>query len=451
MNLIFALALLATPLGAAPGALTLPTAPVARSVSGQFVVYDARPPSAPPSRLTANTNLLEIEPALLVVSAERIKQALVKELDVTTPWRGRIQILLRPARGADDRVTILSERFRDGWNYRVDLPHQVERTRFIRALVQSLLLELANRNAGEKSAEIPVWLVEGLTQQLLGSREGEFLLPPPRSAIGGVTTTPLVLETRNRDPLAAARRILRNQSPLTVAELSWPTDAQLTDGIGAAYQASAQLFVAELLGLKDGPACVRAMLHELPGCYNWQTAFQRAFRAQFSGPLALEKWWSLQVVHFTRREPSQLWTVEESGQKLDRILHTSVAVRRTASELPARAEVTLQAILREWSMARQKAALRERLRDLELLQPRVAPEFAELVDNYRRVLTAYLKRRDLAEVNLPAPRQARLKVEQVVKDAVAQLDALDQRREALRPAVSSVTARAAVPTPAADE
>jgi hypothetical protein len=193
------------------------------------------------------------------------------------------------------------------------------------------------------------------------------------------------------------------------------------------------------------------MLNELPGCYNWQTAFQRAFRNQFSSPLALEKWWSLQVVHFTGRGPSQLWTVEESGQKLDRILRTSVAVRRTASELPARAEVTLQAIIREWITARQKPALREKLRDLELLQPRVAPEFAELVDNYRRVLSAYLKRRELAEVNLPAPRQARLKVEQVVKDAVAQLDALDQRREALRPAASPVTARAAVPPPAANE
>lgn len=453
MKLIVILALFAAPLVTTAAPLTLPTAPVARSVSGQFIVYDARYQARglSPAGLAVNTNLLELDPALLVVSCERVKQELGRVLAVTTPWRGKIQILIQPARSADDLVTIVSERFRDGWSYRINFPHYVERTRFIRALVQTLLLELANRNAGEKSAEIPVWLVEGLTQQLLGSRESKYLLPPPRAVVGGVTTAPLMIETRDRDPLAAARRILRRQSPLTIAELSWPTDAQLTDGIGAAYRGSAQLFVAELLRLKDGPANLRAMLDELPGCYNWQTAFLRAFHGQFNGPLALEKWWSLQVVHFTGREPTQLWTAAESWQKLDRIIRTPVAVRRAASELPAHAEVTLQAIIREWSMARQELALREKLRDLELLQPRIAPEFAELVDNYRQALATYLKRRSQAKVNLFSPRQARPDLQKLVNDVIAELDALDTRRETLRPAITPVTARATVRQPAADQ
>jgi len=37
----------------------------------------------------------------------------------------------------------------------VDLADQLERARFVRAMVQVLLLEVANRNAGEHSAEIP--------------------------------------------------------------------------------------------------------------------------------------------------------------------------------------------------------------------------------------------------------------------------------------------------------
>ena len=75
------------------------------------------------------------------------------------------------------------------------------------------------------------------------------------------------------DPLAGARRVLRNNPALTFEQLSWPTDAQLSGADGGVYRASAQLFVSSLLGLKNGAAHLRAMLENLPQFYNWQTAF----------------------------------------------------------------------------------------------------------------------------------------------------------------------------------
>ncbi len=73
-------------------------------------------------------------------------------------------------------------RFKNGWQYRVDLPNVVERPRYVRAIVQVLLLELANRTAQGRGAEIPLWLVEGFSQLLLASSEVEIILPPPRAA-----------------------------------------------------------------------------------------------------------------------------------------------------------------------------------------------------------------------------------------------------------------------------
>ena len=48
----------------------------------------------------------------------------------------------------------------------------------IRAIVQTLLLEVANRQARERSAEIPLWLAEGLTQHLLAAAEADLVLEP---------------------------------------------------------------------------------------------------------------------------------------------------------------------------------------------------------------------------------------------------------------------------------
>ena len=136
-----------------------------RSISGQFIVYAHRKfrTLAHLASVAADTNFVRLEPALLAVSAERIKESLWHQLEIKpgTPWRGQIYLVVHPARSLDEKVNIISKRLAGGWDYRVELPDVLARTRFTRALTGVLLLELANRGAQSHSAEIPAWLADG--------------------------------------------------------------------------------------------------------------------------------------------------------------------------------------------------------------------------------------------------------------------------------------------------
>jgi hypothetical protein len=294
-----------------------------------------------------------------------------------------------------------------------------------------LLLEMANRNADAHSAEIPPWLTEGLVQELLATDGMEFILPPPKSIENGLTLSRMSVNERRKDPLEHALATLRSRPPLTFEQLSWPGEEQFYGDTGDIYRSSAQLFVDQLLQLKDGPACLRATLDELPRRYNWQFAFLSGFQLYFPRQLDVEKWWALQLVQFTGRDLMQTWTPEESWKKLDEALHARVEVRQNPDQLPLRTAVTLQTIIREWDALRQSQVLQRRLQDLNAVRLRVAQDLVSLVDDYRDVLGVYLKERNLNGPIIPF-KDSRVS-NGYANEAIRQLNALDARRAALRP------------------
>jgi hypothetical protein len=415
----------------------------AHSVSGQFIVTGtpfraAGAGLAVRPEIATNTDLVRLEPALLAVSAERIKGLLWRELDLApnAPWRGQIFLALHPAQSTDEDVAIISERFANGWNYQVRLPNILPRTRFARAMTGVLLLEFANRNARARCAEIPAWLADGLSRQLFADDWQEAILSSPAKRVNGLPVSRTVTTERGLDPLAGTRRTLRNEPALTFEQLSWPTGAQLSGDDGGVYRASAQLFVSELLGLKNGRAHLRAMLEALPDCYNWQTAFQTAFRDNFPRPLDVEKWWALQTVGFAARDPGPMWTLAASRDQLDEILSVPVEMRTASNALPVHAQISLQAVIRNWDRARQVAMLQTKLRDLELAQLRMAAPLAALTDGYRRALADYLgKRPSLVTRWIKHPFTASSKL--TLEDTLQKLDALDARRRAIESARSA--------------
>lgn len=404
----------------------------ARSISGQFIVNGSSQISRLASlpRITADTNLVRLEPALLAVSAERIKELLWRKLEIKSRWRGQIYLALHPAQSLDEGVTILSQPFTGGWNYRVELPDVLTKTRYARTLVGVLLLEFANRGATDQSAEIPAWLTDGLSQQLLATGSPEFLLSSPDKTVNGLPVTRLEKTQHGLDPLVGARWILKDHPALTFEELSWPTGGQLAGEDDGVYRVSAQLFVTEVLKLKNGPAHLHVMLESLPQFYNWQIAFRSAFREDFSSPLDLEKWWALAVVNFAARDPGPGWTLAVSREKLDEILRLPVAVRTASNSLPAYTEISLQAIIRNLEPERQTAILQTKLRDLDLAQLRVARPYAVLTAEYRRAIGSYLGDRP---ASAPAPSwAARLYASfrnPSAGSTVKILDALDARRQ----------------------
>jgi hypothetical protein len=418
----------------------LPFANTMRSVSGQFIIYDRRvPTSLRPSDSGKEQEMLHLEPPFLVVSCERIKQALGEELGAGREWSGNIHATIRPARGNQDQAQISVERLGAKWNYKIELPERMARDQFTRTLVQVLLLELANRTATEGSAEIPLWLSEGLTQQLLASRELELILPPPTKTVGLMMIEPIMNEKRDPDALTAARHILRNQPPLTLEELSWPDLHQFSREQAEIFQKSAQLFVAELLQLKQGQENLRAFTTTLAQFHNWQTAFLRAYQDHFVNQLALEKWWALQSAYFADRDHQHLWTSEESAQKLDALLYAAVAVRATVGELPTRTDVSLQMVIREWDTPRQLTTLETKLHALAQARRRVAPAFITLVNDYATTLDDYIKRRKRAPATFSNFLSLAPSIQEIALETIKRLDALDGRRAALTASISAST------------
>ncbi|HEX4265904.1 MAG TPA: hypothetical protein VH597_16340 [Verrucomicrobiae bacterium] len=420
------------------------------SASGQFFV-NARSLSL--SRrsveLAKSPDMVTLQPALLAVSCERVKQALLHQLEMRDLWQGKIFVVLRPARSTDDPISIAPERLGGKWDCGVDLPDVVNRSQFVEAIVRACLLEIANRNATDRSTEIPEWLARGLTRQLLGSSEIKLILPPPLPGENVFNVSHLTVDfsdaprmpgdrTRMLNPLAEAAAILRTNPPLTFDQLSWPGDEQLSDDNADVYGSSAQLFVSEILQMPNGPAGLRAMLSELPNYLNWQIAFLDAFHGTFQEPLDVEKWWALQLAEFSGRDVMHLLTPEASWNQLDALFQFPIEVQ-IGEAPPMRTDITFQTIIRGWSRAPQLQMLKRKLWELDVLRLRVAPDFIPLVDSYRETLQEYYKRRSASLKILassgPIPDKA-------VAEALQRLDALDVKRANMRPQLPVATAEA---------
>jgi hypothetical protein len=413
----------------------------ARSLSGQFTVNDARtmPSPAALGRFVAtNASFIRLEPALVSISCERIKQLLNRELEAPDAWRGKVFLVLYAAQSTNDNVLISSERFGRGWQYRVALPDILTRTRYVTALTQILLLEMANRDAGDRSAELPPWLVQGFSRQLLASSEQEIILPPPgRSAAVAGPLPAAVVVGKKENPLKEAHRVLSTHSPLSFEELSWPDEHSLTGEAGEAFVCSSQVFVDGLLRLKDGKASMRQMLASLPQFYNWQLAFLRAYQACFQRPLDVEKWWAVRLTHFSGRQlVAETWSADDSWGKLDEIIRSAVLMSNSASNsLPEYKEVTLQNIVRDYERESQTQALQEKLAQLQVLRLRLATNALPLLDQYRFTLEKFLQDRDKTGLPIPFRREAVRR--KVVEETVKELDSLDSRRPISRSLVKA--------------
>lgn len=391
---------LMTFLAAAAGrAADLPGTETARSVSGQFLVtftpnnsYFYHRPD-----ISTNTSFIRLEAPFLAVGAEHFKAALRRQLGISTEagWSGKIFLQLHPARSLNEPVLIVSQPFIQVWNYRVELPDEISQNRYARTLSAVLLLEMVNRKTPVtgRSAELPDWLVDGLARQILTADNARVVLAAPTNVVNSIAMDRVDKKQRGLDPLAAARQVLQNFPALTFDQLSWPHNPQLNGADDGVYLASVQLFVKELLGLKNGPAKMRDLLARLPACENWQSAFFAAYRADFQSPLEVEKWWSLRVIAFAAHAPGPQWTLAVSRAKLDSILAVNVDIRSASNSLPTRAEISLQSAIQNFKPPQQTAILQTKLRDLDLAQLQLSPQLAGVADGYRTALADFLGER----------------------------------------------------------
>jgi hypothetical protein len=402
------------------------------SVSGQFLAHAPRP--GMPSRFAPiSAQKPELQPALLVIACERVKQALNRKLGAVDAWEGQIHLHPRPARSRDEAGCIVVDRPLTRLVYRADVPDCLDQERLTLLIVQAVLLEMANRGAVTHSAEIPPWLVRGLTEELLAASSAELILPGMEHRTEfGMNLSRTIAEGLRQDPLARAQQTLRTVAPLTFEQLSWPGETVQSEQGAAAFRSSAQLFVNRLLALPDGPPRLRGMISALPKRLNWQFAFLQAFEPHFKTQLDVEKWWALQVVQFTGRDMMQTYTLDESCRKLIGTLRTPIEVRGMANDLPQQREATLQEVIRDWSALAQQQFLQRKITELDLLRLRVAQGAVAAVDEYRAVLSDYVEAGASGSFVLPFRRSPAAQPSRAALDAIRRLDILDARLVELR-------------------
>jgi hypothetical protein len=420
------LLLLNAALLSAPSQVAEAGAPItARSRSGQFLVHGL-PSTKPMLNLapTSGVTYVRLEPTVLAVSGENIKQSLLSALHLTDRWQGRIGISLKPVQEDNEEILIAAVRYTDGWQYRMQIPEQVDKGRLAKALVEVLLLEIAQRNAGERRLELPPWLVPGLAAHLTATE------PTPLIVEQEMRTS---RQRRMEDALKLARDVLRKGGGLSFDELNWPD--QRTDY--AVYEASAHLLVHELLR-KGGGVLLSELLAALRDHLNWQTAFLKTY--SFRSLRDADKWWTLHLVNFGARENLVTWSLPEVAVQLQGLLITSVQVRLTPNELPITTEVMLQQVLQEWDWARQSPLLRQKLIHLHALRARAPSPLAELIDGYRQSLGGYIERRE----SLRAKPARSPVVRSLITDTVQRLNDLDVRREVAVAGTSRAGTAAAV-------
>src|SRR6266404_3191509 len=112
--------------------------------SEQFVVTGLRAGKTIPGIVaSANSPYMFLDPALVAVSCERIKQALLRELGLKDRWRGKVFVHLQPRWKPDAQILVNSSYLGGHWTYGIDIPNEVEKERFLRVMVQVILLEIA--------------------------------------------------------------------------------------------------------------------------------------------------------------------------------------------------------------------------------------------------------------------------------------------------------------------
>ncbi|MBI5802785.1 MAG: hypothetical protein HZA92_18940 [Verrucomicrobia bacterium] len=361
---------------------------VLHSRSDQFVVLGALPGSAlgPPSLSLIETNHLQMDPTLLVLTCERVKTVLLHELGLSDTWSGRIQINVRGGLRPTEPVVIESHWNPGGWRYQIVVPGQLERTRLMRALTRALLLEVANRgNTSQRPAEIPLWLEEGLAKHLL-ALHGDSLIPEIR-------TLTSVMQAAHPDVFTEARRQLRGRHLVSFADLCMARPDQFNAEQWEAFRCTAQLLVAELLYLPEGRACLQGFLRQLPGYLNSQIALLRGYAPHFQTMLDAEKWWAVVWMNFTGRERLMRFSVDHGLRQIEEILAPAIAVRLGTNAVPGRKELPLREVIANTDFAQHEQAVALATQQLQLLQVTAPVELARLISDHRQALLTYLRRR----------------------------------------------------------
>lgn len=392
------------------------------SQSGQFIVHGSSLRRlTPPPPATNDLAFVELEPQLLAVTAERTRLAFLHELGLQDTFRDKVHIAVLTLAPPGQSIGIISQIHTDGFVYKIGMPPRVQGIQIVKSLVQTLLLEFGNRGA-RRCAELPAWLVEGMTRQL-------HTRVAPASVFN---SAPLTIERAGYDRLGDSKTYLKTNTPLTIQDLSFANLARASAEELQQFEASAHLLVHQLLRVPNGPQLMARFIQSLPHNLNWQTALFQVYKDQFDSPLTFEKWWMLNWIEFKGREERELWTVSLALDRLQSILVTPMEIRSDTNSLPHHQEATLQTFIQLAEFSVQKDLLGQKLQHMFFMSLNVPTEVLPVWSAYQQALESYLHKRGSNDLQPGLKSDPEQRMQALIKSTLKVLDELDLARAELR-------------------
>ena len=320
------------------------------SASRQFTVY-ARDP------------LLS---SVLCMFAERIKHGWLDRLNLRDNWRDPIVIVVRergPTELNASTVDMETLQFDIGLSYRIRCltPPPLDEARLRPVLVQALCAEWANRTQPIShhqpfvTAPLPLWLVEGLAQSV-SERTDWLSAVAQRSVDAGHP--------------ARARDVLEMTAlPANAAECGL-------------FQANAWLFTESLLTLRDGAHTLQRFLTEMAVQKSVTGAFWTVYRDDFPQPVALERWWAVQLAYNMGIRPAQNLTATETTRQLGELLRVVVRQADGSTNVINMVEQPPEFLRRQAGQEWLQTALKDRIQRLEALRSYAHPQYRTVIDRY---------------------------------------------------------------------
>lgn len=354
-----------------------PFAVTLRSRTGQFQVRGPAVPTASSSSSSLSRRLspkaptlwqipssgtsdrVELDPASVAIACERIRVGVERLLGLNGAHSAHILINITPEVSKTAQIRIESTSFSDCWQFSISLPLSIEWQRLIRAIVEVVLLNAINQGTSTADLRsVPLWLSEGTTFLLI-SGSGRELVPESNREFKE--------SHRLVDPTASIMNRLEGRLPLDLSGLSFPNDEQLSSSSSLAlYQASAALFLQELIKVDFNKGTLRSFVRSLQRHLNWQTAFLEVWKGQFQSLLEVEKWWAVQSIGKMLRNPSRLWSRDATVVQLTGILSETASGVIGTNLGPARIQKMSEVVV-AWPYADQVVILDRKLQQLQTL------------------------------------------------------------------------------------
>ena len=368
---------------------------------------------------------ITLNPQLAAVSAERIKGAVLRILKKKDQWRGQIHIYLASPRKWKGATEIRPIPFKDGWRYGVIVPEEIEWQRFVRTVTGAVLLELVNRGDAQSFIEPPLWLTEGISELLEVDPGRALVLESDRTYTSSNSRSDLSKE---------ARMLLKGQPVMDWTELSTADASTLKDENDySRFKGSAVLLTDLLLVQPGGQEKMGKFVDSLGSVLNWQTAFLKAFQADYRSLLDVEKWWAVTDAANAINGSTGLWPRDIIMAHLSEIFTETVGPKEADRAGAGRRSMTLSQLIVGWDFTSQREVLDRKMNQLRQLLSHSDRNLAPLVEDAYRVLNQYLEDRANAGKDPEKRSELEARGNLLAQSAARRLNAISQKITTFRP------------------